>query len=58
MCSMEPLPPQKAAEMLRKNGMDVTDEQAVMILEFLRMLSAMIVSTYLEKAAIEKKDAA
>lgn len=55
---MEQLPPQKAAEMLRKNGMDVTDEQAVMIMEFLRMLSAMIVSTYLEKAAIEKKDAA
>lgn len=46
---MEKLPPEKAAEMLRKKGMDVSVEQASLILEFLRMLAGMIVSSYLEQ---------
>ena len=55
---MEKLPPEKAAEMLRKKGMDVTAEQAVLIMEFLRMLADIIVSNYLEEADESKKDAA
>lgn len=51
---MEKLPPGKAAEMLRKRGMDVSDEQAVLILEFLRMLAGMIVSSYLEQKGVQK----
>lgn len=53
---MEKLPPEKAAEMLRKRGMDVSDEQAVLILEFLRMLAGMIVSSYLEQKGVHKDE--
>ena len=55
---MEKLTAEKAAEMLRKKGMDVTVEQAAQMLEFLTMLSEMIITTYLEKKSIHKKDAA
>ena len=55
---MEKLTAEKAAEMLRKKGMDVSVEQAALMLEFLTMLSEMIVTTYLEKKSIRKKDAA
>lgn len=55
---MEKLTAEKAAEMLRKKGMDVTVEQAALIMEFLTMVSEMIVTTYLEKKNIRKKDAA
>ena len=55
---MEKLSPEKATELLRKNGMEVTDEQAAMILQFLRMLSEMIISSYLEKKRRSTKEAA
>ena len=46
---MEKMSPEKAAELLRRKGMDVSVEQAGLILEFLRMLAGMIVSSYLEQ---------
>ena len=46
---MEKLPPEKAAEMLRKKGMDVSVEQAALMLALLRMLAGIIVATYLEQ---------
>ena len=55
---MEKLPPEKAVELLRKRGMDVSVEQAAMIFEFLRMLAGMIVSSYLEQEGTRTKDAA
>lgn len=42
--------PEKAAEILRKGGMDVTLEQAKLILEFLFKLADISVAQYLEKA--------
>jgi hypothetical protein len=46
---MEKLPPEKAAEMLRKKGMEVSVEQAALMLALLRMLAGIIVATYLEQ---------
>lgn len=51
---MEKLPPQKAAELLRKKGIEVSDEQAALIMEFLRMLAGIIVSSYLEQGPVRK----
>lgn len=45
---MEKLKPEQAVEMLRKKGMEVTIEQAAMILEFLCLLANIIVTQYLE----------
>ncbi len=55
---MEKLTAEKAAEMLRKKGIDVSVEQAAQMLVFLRMLSDMIVTTYLENGRAKTKDAA
>lgn len=55
---MEKLKPEQAMEMLKKKGMDVTVEQAAMILEFLRKLANIVVAQYLEehhKNAVRKK---
>ena len=52
---MEKLPPEKAAEMLRMKGLDVSVEQAGLILEFLRMLAGMIVSSYLEQVPSQQE---
>jgi hypothetical protein len=46
---MDRLQPEKAAEMLRQRGVEVTVEQATIILEFLRMLADIVVADYLEK---------
>ena len=46
---VEKMTPEKAAELLRRRGMDVTVEQASLILAFLRMLAGMIVSSHLEQ---------
>ncbi len=46
---MEKLPPEKAAEMLRKKGIEVSVEQAALMLALLRMLAGIIVATYLEQ---------
>lgn len=54
-CTMEKLPPEKVAELLRKRGMEVSDQQAAQILVFLRMLAGTIVSSYLEKGPIRKE---
>jgi hypothetical protein len=54
---MEKLQAEKAAELLRKRGMDVSDEQAALILVFLRMLAGMIVSSYLEQNSTQKNAA-
>ena len=45
---MEKIKPEKAAAMLRKEGMDITVEQAGQVLELLRKLADMLVSQYLE----------
>lgn len=46
---MEKLQPEKAVEMLRQSGTDVTIEQAKLILEFLRKLAAIAVTQYLNQ---------
>jgi hypothetical protein len=46
---MEKLPPEKAAEMLRKGGMNVSVAQAAIVLEFLRKLADVVVSNYLDR---------
>jgi hypothetical protein len=43
------LRPEQVVEMLRKKGMEVTVEQAVMVLEFLQLLATIVVSQYLKK---------
>lgn len=45
---MENLKPEKAVEMLRKQGVDISVEQAVQILELLRKFANIIVSQHLE----------
>jgi hypothetical protein len=46
---MEKLPPEKAAEMLRKGGMNVSVAQAAIVLEFLRKLADIVVANYLNR---------
>lgn len=46
---MEKIKPEKAAEMLRRKGLEVTVEQAAAILEFMRKLANIIVTHHLEK---------
>jgi hypothetical protein len=55
---MDKLTAEKAAEMLRKKGMNVSVEEAAVMLIFLRMLSEMIVTSYLEKGSVKTRDAA
>lgn len=45
---MEKLQPEKAMDMLRQSGMEVTVEQAKLMLEFLRKLADMAVTQYLK----------
>jgi len=49
LCEMEKLPPEKAAEMLRKGGMNVSVTQAAIVLEFLRKLADIVVANYLDR---------
>ncbi len=44
--------PEKAAEILRKGGMDITLEQAKLMLEFLYKLADITVAQYLEKTKL------
>lgn len=46
---MDKIKPEKAAEMLKQKGIEVTVEQATFILEFLRRLANIIVAQHLEK---------
>lgn len=46
---MEKIKPEQAVEILRKQGMEVTVEEAKLILEFLRKFAAITVSNYLKK---------
>jgi hypothetical protein len=46
---MDKIRPEKAAEMLKQKGIEVTVEQATFILEFLRRLANIIVAQHLEK---------
>ncbi|WP_185965585.1 hypothetical protein [Flavobacterium zepuense] len=43
------LKPEQVVEMLRKKGMEVTVEQAAMVLEFLQLLATIMVAQYLKK---------
>ena len=45
---MEQLQPEKVAAILREQGMNVTIEEAGLILEFLRKLANIAVNQYLE----------
>lgn len=45
---MEKLKPERVVEMLREKGMEVSLEQAALILEFLRKLANIVVAQYLE----------
>ncbi|MBT2561715.1 hypothetical protein J7E50_12795 [Pedobacter sp. ISL-68] len=46
---MEKLKPEQVVEMLRKKGMELSLEQAVMVLEFLQLLAKVMVAQYLKK---------
>lgn len=45
----EKISPQKAIEILRKDGLEVTLEQAEVILEFLYQMAEIVVEQYLER---------
>ncbi len=46
---MEKLKPEQAVELLRKKGIGVSLEQAVVILEFLHLLANILIAQYLKK---------
>jgi hypothetical protein len=46
---IERIPPDKAMELLRKDGIEVTEEQAKIVLEFLYEMAAIVVDQYLLK---------
>ncbi|GAA4930354.1 hypothetical protein [Mucilaginibacter defluvii] len=46
---MEKLKPEQAMELLRKSGIEVTVDQAALILEFMRLLAGILVVNYLKK---------
>lgn len=48
-CKMEKIKPEKALEMLRKKGVDISLEQAAQVLELLRKFANIMVSQYLER---------
>ena len=45
---MEKIKPEKAVEMLRERGVDISVEQAAQILELLRKFANIVVSQHLE----------
>jgi hypothetical protein len=47
---MEKLKPEKAVEMLRKQGVDISIEQAAQMLELLRKFAAVTVAQQLENS--------
>ena len=47
-CKMEKLKPEKAVEMLRSRGVDISVEQAAQMLELLRKFANIVVSQHLE----------
>jgi hypothetical protein len=47
---MEKLKPEKAVEMLRSRGVDISVEQAVQMLELLQKFAAVIVAQQLENS--------
>ena len=48
-CEIERIPPEKAVELLKKNGIEVTEEQAMVILIFLYEMADIVVDQYLSK---------
>lgn len=46
---MEQLKPEQAVELLRKKGIEISTEQAVLLLEILRMFANILVERYLKK---------
>lgn len=46
---MEKISPEKAVEMLKKKGVEISLEQAVLVLEFMRKMAGIVVESYLEK---------
>lgn len=48
-CKMEKLKPEQAVELLSKNGIEVSLEQAAAILDFLNLLANILIERYLKK---------
>jgi len=48
-CETERIPPYKAVELLKKDGIEVTEEQAKVILQFLYEMANIVVDQYLSK---------
>lgn len=46
---MEKLRPEQAVELLRKKGIEVTVEQAALILEFLYLLANIVIAEHLKR---------
>ena len=46
---LERIPPDKAMELLKKDGIEVTEEQAKVILIFLYEMAGIVVDQYLSK---------
>jgi len=49
---VERISPEKAIEILKKDGLEVTLEQAKLILEFLYQMADVVVDQYLEKSKL------
>ena len=52
---MEKLIPEKAVEILRKRGVDISVEQAAQMLELLRKFASIVVSQHLESQKQNKQ---
>jgi len=50
-CEIERIPPDKAVELLKKDGIEVTEEQAKIILFFLYEMADIVIDQYLAKPA-------
>jgi len=48
-CEIERISPDKAVELLKKDGIEVTEEQAKVILNFLYEMASIVVDQYLSK---------
>jgi len=48
---IERIPPDKAVELLKKDGIEVTEEQAKIILNFLYEMADIVVDQYMAKPA-------
>jgi hypothetical protein len=49
---MEKLQPERVSEMLKKKGVEISVEQAALVLEFMRKLASIVVANHLDRKKI------